>query len=58
MPTEEQLLLQEIFAVPSNIVQKGRFDTGPIAAGCGGSCKSGTCQRQMDTDHDIDATRH
>lgn len=58
MLTEEQLLLQEIFAVPSNTLQSGRFEKTLLAAGCSHNCKSGTCMKSLDIDHDTDVTRH
>lgn len=58
MSIEEQLLLQQIFAVPSNTVHSGRFEKTHLAAACSGHCASGTCKAQLDTEHDADTTRH
>lgn len=57
---EQQLLLQEIFAVPSKIVQSGRFEKNhaATAAGCSGNCKSpGGCMR-IAIEHDDEVTLH
>lgn len=60
MLTEEQLLLQEIFAVPSDTTQSGRFDKAALAANCPtpGRCKSGVCMSYLNIDHAEDTTCH
>lgn len=41
---QDQVLLAEIFAIPSNVIKTERFVAETANADCSGKCVSGRCQ--------------